>query len=100
MFRLRWGWLHTTLGVVWPEAGNKLNRQRFVSTKKMKSLDRSAVRRFGIPSLILMENAGRGISDLAAKMLGGKKSVLLICGKGNNGGDGLVPLGWHTDLGE
>jgi NAD(P)H-hydrate epimerase len=57
----------------------------------MKALDRAAIERCGIPSLILMENAGRGISDLAKRMIDGKrKNILVICGKGNNGGDGFV----------
>ncbi len=56
----------------------------------MQKLDSLAIHRYGIPSLILMENAGRGIADLAAGMAGPRKRVLVICGKGNNGGDGLV----------
>lgn len=57
----------------------------------MKALDRIAIQEYGIPGLILMENAGRGIADLAEKMLKEKeKNILVVCGKGNNGGDGLV----------
>lgn len=75
-----------------------------ITSQKMKLLDRTAIERFGIPSLLLMENAGRGVADLAEKMLfkrnGGaviapgtgkfRPSILVVCGKGNNGGDGLV----------
>lgn len=47
----------------------------------------------GVPSLLLMENAGRGAADVAVGMLGGRASgqrVVVVCGTGNNGGDGLV----------
>ncbi len=48
----------------------------------------------GVPSLLLMENAGRGAADLAAaQLLDGTpagKQVVVVCGTGNNGGDGLV----------
>ncbi len=47
----------------------------------------------GVPSLLLMENAGRGAADVAVTMLGGSpkdKRVVVVCGTGNNGGDGLV----------
>lgn len=57
----------------------------------MRKLDEIAIKRYGIPSLLLMENAGRGTADLAEKALGKrKKRVLIVCGKGNNGGDGFV----------
>lgn len=55
----------------------------------MKVLDTKAINVFGIPSLLLMENAGRGIAELAAKMANSKKRILIVVGKGNNGGDGL-----------
>jgi len=37
-----------------------------------------------------MENAGRSVAEVAGKMLGSRKKVLIVCGAGNNGGDGLV----------
>ena len=56
-----------------------------------QDLDRIAIERYGIPSLILMENAGRGIAELAARMLKKRlRKVLVVSGKGNNGGDGFV----------
>lgn len=62
-----------------------------ITPKKMKEIDLAASRVFGIPSLILMENAGRGLAEVAAGMLSGKeKRVVCVCGKGNNGGDGFV----------
>ncbi len=68
-----------------------------VTAEKMKYLDRKASLEYGIPSHILMENAGRAVAqaalEFAAAELGkqpaGLKAVV-CCGKGNNGGDGLV----------
>lgn len=63
----------------------------YITTREMKRLDEAAIHDYGIPSLILMENAGRGIADLTERMTRGRrKKVLVICGKGNNGGDGFV----------
>src|SRR3989338_9809968 len=72
---------------------------KYISTAKMRTLDRKAIKCYGIPSLILMENAGRGIAELAQKMLRRKKRVLIVCGKGNNGGDGLVAARHLTNHG-
>ena len=63
---------------------------KYVTTKQMKTLDRLAIERFGIPSILLMENAGRGIANLAESLLRDGKKILVVCGKGNNGGDGVV----------
>lgn len=58
----------------------------------MKRLDASATRRYGIPALILMENAGRSAAEETLKMLPkkGARRVAVFCGYGNNGGDGFV----------
>jgi ADP-dependent NAD(P)H-hydrate dehydratase / NAD(P)H-hydrate epimerase len=62
-----------------------------ITAEQMKKIDKAAIDRFGIPSLVLMENAGRAASDIAYNMLIDKMSkVICICGKGNNGGDGFV----------
>ena len=58
---------------------------------EMRELDRRASEEFGIPSLILMENAGRGAAEVAAEMARPREGcVLVFCGRGNNGGDGFV----------
>ncbi|MEE8637637.1 MAG: NAD(P)H-hydrate epimerase, partial [Candidatus Margulisiibacteriota bacterium] len=63
---------------------------RTISVAQAKKFDRLAQEKLGIPSLILMENAGRGVAEEAIKMLRSRKRVAIVCGVGNNGGDGLV----------
>lgn len=69
---------------------------RIVTASEMKTLDQMAIQDYGIPSLLLMENAGRGVADLVCKEAGDIKPkalhILAFCGKGNNGGDGLVSI--------
>jgi NAD(P)H-hydrate epimerase len=63
-----------------------------LSTDEMRSCDKRAVEEYSIPSLLLMENAGRSVVDAIEKHFGNiaEKSFLIVCGKGNNGGDGFV----------
>ena len=58
----------------------------------MQSLDRRAIEEFAIPGLILMENAGLRAADEIARWMEEKtlKRAIVLCGKGNNGGDGFV----------
>lgn len=62
------------------------------TSKEMREFDRRAIEDLRIPGLILMENAGRGVVE-AIKLKYGSvcgKKILIVCGKGNNGGDGFV----------
>jgi NAD(P)H-hydrate epimerase len=58
----------------------------------VRKLDRLAVQEFAIPSVVLMENAARHVTDVALDGLEAVESpkVLVVCGPGNNGGDGLA----------
>ncbi|CAN5430525.1 hypothetical protein BH11PLA2_BH11PLA2_12030 [soil metagenome] len=55
-----------------------------------REIDRRAMSEFGVPSLVLMENAGRSAAELMMELNGDKQTVIVVCGKGNNGGDGFV----------
>lgn len=66
----------------------------------VRALDRRATAEFGVPSLVLMENAGRGLADHLLALgdgLSGNRTVVICCGRGNNAGDGFV-LARHLDL--
>lgn len=61
-----------------------------VSAKEMQTIDRRTIEEYGISSLILMENAGRGVADRITVTEPKPSKILVVCGRGNNGGDGLV----------
>ncbi len=61
----------------------------FLTRSQVRDLDRRAIDEFGIPGVVLMENAGRAAAELLLS-LGVHGPVAVCCGKGNNGGDGLV----------
>ncbi|NIM04447.1 MAG: NAD(P)H-hydrate dehydratase [Armatimonadetes bacterium] len=64
---------------------------KIVTSEQMNALDRAA-QEAGVSIMELMENAGRAVFEKAEAMLGTPQGrrVAIICGKGNNGGDGLV----------
>lgn len=62
-----------------------------LSAEMMKAVDQYAIHTMGIPSLTLMENAGRCVVEEIEKRLSPDcKQIWVLCGKGNNGGDGFV----------
>jgi len=63
---------------------------KIVTSSEMREIDRATSERFGVPSLTLMENAGTAVADFVSRRYFGAESVGIICGKGNNGGDGFV----------
>ncbi len=64
---------------------------RVCTVQEMRELDRRAVEEYGLPEAILMENAGQAVYNVVKSQYGmdGRRYVV-ICGRGNNGGDGLV----------
>ncbi|MEO8432615.1 MAG: NAD(P)H-hydrate dehydratase [Acidobacteriota bacterium] len=60
-----------------------------VTSREMRAADRAAVRR-GVPSIALMENAAAAIVDEIASCYPGWRRVMVVCGPGQNGGDGLA----------
>ncbi|MCH2184065.1 MAG: NAD(P)H-hydrate epimerase, partial [Mariniblastus sp.] len=62
---------------------------RILTKEQAAQIDRCANTDFGISGLMLMENAGRGASDLLCA-LQVSSPIVVCCGKGNNAGDGYV----------
>jgi NAD(P)H-hydrate epimerase len=60
-----------------------------LTRSEARALDERAIHELGIPSIVLMENAGRNMAELLLR-LGVGGPVVVCCGKGNNGGDGFV----------
>lgn len=60
-----------------------------LTREQVRSIDRKAIEDFGMSGLVLMENAGRGCADELCE-LGIRGKVVIVCGRGNNGGDGFV----------
>jgi hydroxyethylthiazole kinase-like uncharacterized protein yjeF len=69
-----------------------------LTAAEMREVDRQTTARFGIPGLQLMESAGQQVCEVILRWLGGGRAaesrhdlkISILCGKGNNGGDGLV----------
>jgi len=61
-----------------------------VSAAEMREIDRITSSRYRVPSLTLMENAGTAVADYVLQQYPYFLTIGVVCGKGNNGGDGLV----------
>jgi NAD(P)H-hydrate epimerase len=71
-------------------------RIRPLSRHEIRQLDVQAAESLGLPTSVLMENAGHGAAALLAELSGALPKVVVLCGPGNNGGDGAV-LARHLD---
>ena len=77
---------------------------KFCTAEEMRRLDHKTIHECGIPGVVLMENAGRGAAVLVRKHMGDLygRRVGIICGRGNNGGDGFVMgrifYGWGANV--
>ena len=63
---------------------------RPLSRAEARALDAWAVEALGLPTVVLMENAGRGAAQWLRELAGASARTLILCGPGNNGGDGGV----------
>ncbi len=79
---------------------------KLTSAAQMREMDRRTIEEFSVPSIVLMENAALRVVDVIAERFGPLrgKPILVVCGKGNNGGDGpsresvgLFAAGWRAD---
>jgi len=74
---------------------------KILTTAEMREVDRLSTERAGIPSLELMENAGRSVAEFIGERCGdlARRRIVVICGKGNNGGDGFVVARYLKQMG-
>lgn len=76
----------------------------YLAREQVRELDRRAMDDYGLPGIVLMENAGRGCSELLMRLNPSRERVSILCGPGNNGGDGFViarhldNAGWPVEL--
>ena len=63
---------------------------KIVTAAEMREIDRMTSEKYGVPSLTLMENAGRAVAEQVLRYWHPGARMVAICGKGNNGGDGFV----------
>ncbi len=74
-------------------AGELRSRVKILTASQMGTVDRLTTGDCGLPSLVLMENAGLNLYQILKSHFGERLpgcSTVILCGKGNNGGDGLV----------
>lgn len=63
---------------------------KIVTAAEMRAIDRITSERYGVPSLTLMENAGAEVAEHVFTHYDAARKIVVLCGKGNNGGDGFV----------
>jgi NAD(P)H-hydrate epimerase len=68
-----------------------------LTREQVREIDRRAIEEYGVPGIVLMENAGRGAAELLMRLNPERRSVVVCCGGGNNGGDGFV-IARHLDI--
>ena len=63
---------------------------KVTTAAEMHEIDRITTEKYGVHSLTLMENAGAGVTQFILERFPSAERVTVVCGKGNNGGDGFV----------
>jgi hydroxyethylthiazole kinase-like uncharacterized protein yjeF len=72
---------------------------KILTASEMREVDRFTVERFGVASTTLMENAGAAVARFILREFPDRRRVSVLCGKGNNGGDGFVAARHLADAG-
>jgi NAD(P)H-hydrate epimerase len=67
-----------------------MKAMKILTSAEMQACDRATAERFGVPSLVLMRGAATAIAAFAREQFPDAKKVTVLCGRGNNGGDGLM----------
>jgi NAD(P)H-hydrate epimerase len=67
-----------------------MNPMQVLSAAEMQACDRATTERFGIPSIELMRNAAASVVAFARSQFPRARRVTVLCGRGNNGGDGMM----------
>lgn len=62
---------------------------KLTNSKAMRDADARAIHVLGVPSTLLMTNAAKEVAAAALELMGKRKSAIIFCGSGNNGGDGI-----------
>lgn len=81
-----------------------MSDERFLTREQVRRVDQRAIEAFGVPGIVLMENAGRGAAEIIHATCPAAQRALIACGPGNNGGDGFVIArhlansGWMVEL--
>src|SRR5437588_8335073 len=63
---------------------------KIVTSAEMREIDRLTTTKHNVPSLTLMENAGSAVAGFVLRQYPNTNKITVVCGKGNNGGDGFV----------
>ena len=65
---------------------------KILTPEQLREVDRLSTEKYGIPNLILMENAGMRVAEVLEELFENldELTIAILCGKGNNGGDGFV----------
>jgi ADP-dependent NAD(P)H-hydrate dehydratase / NAD(P)H-hydrate epimerase len=74
---------------------------KILTAAEMREVDRLTSERYGIPSLTLMENAGRRVAEFICGRYSdlARCRIVVLCGRGNNGGDGFVTARYLREMG-
>ncbi len=70
-----------------------------LTSVEMGAADRRTIQEIGLPGAVLMENAGAAVAEAVRRRYGHSRKLVVLCGKGNNGGDGFVVARRLQDLG-